>query len=542
MEIFEKLKSHQEKFSSIKLNQLFEKDSERAEKYTIKYEDIYFDYSKNFIIKDTLNLLLEYANKLKLQDEIEKMFTGEKINFTENRAVLHTALRNFSNRAIYVDGEDVMPLINKVREQMKAFVHKVHSGEWVGATGEKITDVVNIGIGGSHLGPAMATRALTKYNTTGIKVHYVSNVDGEDIAEVLNKINPASTLFIIASKTFTTLETMKNAQTAKNWFLKKFARDEKDVSKHFIALSTNKEACIKFGINPENMFAFWDWVGGRYSLWSAIGLSIALAIGWENFEELLRGAYEIDRHFRSTPFENNIPVIYALLDFWYSTFWKFTSKAIIPYSHYLALFPAFLQQLEMESNGKYIDRAGSKVNYNTCRIVWGEVGTNSQHSFFQLLHQGTEIVPVDFIGFVNPIEELGDHHDWLLSNMFAQAEALMIGKDSTSVEKELQSKGYEQEKISKLLPHKIFEGNRPSNIFLIDKLTPKSLGKLISIYEHKVFVLGILWQINSFDQWGVELGKELAQKIYNDIQNQINKNNHDSSTKNLLNYYKMKKK
>lgn len=542
MEIFEKLKSHQEKFSSIKLNQLFEKDSERAEKYTIKFEDIYFDYSKNFIIKDTLNLLLEYANKLKLQDEIERMFTGEKINFTENRAVLHTALRNFSNRAIYVDGEDVMPLINKVREQMKAFVHKVHSGEWVGATGERITDVVNIGIGGSHLGPAMATRALTKYNATGIKVHYVSNVDGEDIAEVLNKINPASTLFIIASKTFTTLETMKNAQTAKNWFLKEFARDEKDVSKHFIALSTNKEACIKFGINPENMFAFWDWVGGRYSLWSAIGLSTALAIGWENFEEFLRGAYEIDRHFRSTPFENNIPVIYALLDFWYSTFWKFSSKAIIPYSHYLALFPAFLQQLEMESNGKYIDRAGSKVNYNTCRIVWGEVGTNSQHSFFQLLHQGTEIVPVDFIGFVNPIEELGDHHDWLLSNMFAQAEALMIGKDSTTVEKELQSKGYEQEKISKLLPHKVFEGNRPSNIFLVDKLTPKSLGKLISIYEHKVFVLGILWQINSFDQWGVELGKELAQKIFNDIQNQSNKNNHDSSTKNLLDYYKMKKK
>jgi glucose-6-phosphate isomerase len=542
MEIFEKLKSHQEKFSTIKLNQLFEKDPERAKKYTIKYQDIYFDFSKNFIIKDTLKLLLDYAENLNLQEEIEKMFNGEKINFTEKRAVLHTALRNFSKRPIYVDGEDVMPMINKVREQMKSFVEKVHNGEWVGATGQRITDVVNIGIGGSHLGPAMATRALSLYNTTGIKVHYVSNVDGEDITEVLRKINPATTLFIIASKTFTTLETMKNAQTAKNWFLKEFAKDESYISKHFIALSTNTKACVEFGINPENMFEFWDWVGGRYSLWSAIGLSTALAIGWDNFEEMLKGAYEIDRHFRSTPFEINIPVIYALIDFWYSTFWKFSSIAVIPYSHYLALLPSFLQQLEMESNGKYIDKSGRKVNYNTCRIVWGEVGTNSQHSFFQLLHQGTEIIPVDFIGFVNPIQQIGDHHDWLISNMLAQAEALMIGKDASAVENELIAKGIEADEILKLLPHKVFEGNRPSNVFLIDSLSPRSLGKIIAIYEHKVFVLGILWQINSFDQWGVELGKELSKKIFNDIYSQENLDKHDNSTNELINYYKKQKK
>lgn len=542
MEIFEKLKSHQEKFSTIKLNQLFEKDPERAKKYTIKYQDIYFDFSKNFIIKDTLKLLLDYAENLNLQEEIEKMFNGEKINFTEKRAVLHTALRNFSKRPIYVDGEDVMPMINKVREQMKSFVEKVHNGEWVGATGQRITDVVNIGIGGSHLGPAMATRALSLYNTTGIKVHYVSNVDGEDITEVLRKINPATTLFIIASKTFTTLETMKNAQTAKNWFLKELAKDESYISKHFIALSTNTKACVEFGINPENMFEFWDWVGGRYSLWSAIGLSTALAIGWDNFEEMLKGAYEIDRHFRSTPFEINIPVIYALIDFWYSTFWKFSSIAVIPYSHYLALLPSFLQQLEMESNGKYIDKSGRKANYNTCRIVWGEVGTNSQHSFFQLLHQGTEIIPVDFIGFVNPIQQIGDHHDWLISNMLAQAEALMIGKDASAVENELIAKGIEADEILKLLPHKVFEGNRPSNVFLIDSLSPRSLGKIIAIYEHKVFVLGILWQINSFDQWGVELGKELSKKIFNDIYSQENLDKHDNSTNELINYYKKQKK
>jgi glucose-6-phosphate isomerase len=433
-------------------------------------------------------------------------------------------------------------MINKVREQMKSFVEKVHNGEWVGATGQRITDVVNIGIGGSHLGPAMATRALSLYNTTGIKVHYVSNVDGEDITEVLRKINPATTLFIIASKTFTTLETMKNAQTAKNWFLKEFAKDESYISKHFIALSTNTKACVEFGINPENMFEFWDWVGGRYSLWSAIGLSTALAIGWDNFEEMLKGAYEIDRYFRSTPFEINIPVIYALIDFWYSTFWKFSSIAVIPYSHYLALLPSFLQQLEMESNGKYIDKSGRKVNYNTCRIVWGEVGTNSQHSFFQLLHQGTEIIPVDFIGFVNPIQQIGDHHDWLISNMLAQAEALMIGKDASAVENELIAKGIEADEILKLLPHKVFEGNRPSNVFLIDSLSPRSLGKIIAIYEHKVFVLGILWQINSFDQWGVELGKELSKKIFNDIYSQENLDKHDNSTNELINYYKKQKK
>ncbi len=542
MEILEKLTKHQENFSQIKLNQLFAKDINRAERYTIQYEDIFFDFSKNFIVQDTLNLLSEYAEKVNLKTMIEQMFQGEKINFTENRAVLHTALRNFSKNPIYVDGLDVMPQIIAVREQMKNFVQQVYSGEWCGATGEKFTDIVNIGIGGSHLGPAMATRALSVYNYTGLKVHYVSNIDGEDINEVLSKVNPATTLFIIASKTFTTLETMKNAYTAKDWFLKKFARRESDVAKHFIALSTNEKSCQEFGINPQNMFAFWDWVGGRYSIWSAIGLSTALAIGWDNFKEMLLGAYEIDRHFRSAPFQKNIPVISAFIDFWYRRFWKFPSKAIIPYSHYLAMFPEFLQQLEMESNGKSVNRISEKIYYKTGQVIWGEVGTNSQHSFFQLLHQGTDIIPVDFIGFINPNFKINGHHDWLMSNMFAQAEALMIGKSEEEVREELINSKISSFDIDKLLPHKVFDGNRPSNTMLFNKLTPHTLGKLIAIYEHKVFVEGVLLQINSFDQWGVELGKQLSKKIFNDISTDFDANSHDSSTNLLINYYKNNKK
>jgi glucose-6-phosphate isomerase len=429
-----------------------------------------------------------------------------------------------------------MPKILKVREKMKEFVEKVHSGSWRGATGEKITDIVNIGIGGSHLGPEMATFALQAYNKSGIRVHYVSNVDGEDIFSTLSKINPASSIFIIASKTFTTLETMKNANTAKEWFQEKFSEKKEDISKHFVALSTNVEECLKFGIPAENMFEFWDWVGGRFSLWSAIGLSTALAIGWDNFEKLLRGAYEMDRHFRSAPFERNIPVIFALITIWYSTYWKFSSNVVIPYSHYLSLFPAFLQQLQMESNGKSVNAKGKKIDYPTGQVIWGEAGTNSQHSFFQLLHQGTEVIPVDFIGFVEPGKKVGDHHLWLMSNMLAQSEALMKGKSMDEVLAELSNSGLSEMEIAEIANHKVFEGNLPSNMLLLDKLTPEALGKLIAIFEHKVFVEGIIWNINSFDQWGVELGKQLANVVFNDLKSGESAEKHDSSTNSIINY------
>lgn len=537
MNNIEKLKAYQEKIKQHNLIEFFDKDKERASRYSIQFQDIYFDFSKNYINKEILNELLEYANSCNLQSKIEAMFTGEKINVTENRAVLHTALRNFSGNSIYVDGEDVMPKIREVRNKMKEFTNAVHNGEWLGFTGKKIESIVNIGIGGSHLGPAFVTSALHYYHKEGIKVYFASNIDADDILEILGKCNPETTLFLIASKTFTTLETMTNANTAKRWFQNSLP-DEKAIAKHFVALSTNEKACLEFGIPRENMFEFWDWVGGRYSLWSAIGLSISLAIGWDNFEELLRGAYEIDRHFRHTPFESNIPVIYALIGYWYRNFWGYNSNAIIPYSHLLSDLPVYLQQLDMESNGKYIDLNGIKVNYPTGQLIWGEAGTNSQHSFFQYLHQGTDVIPVDFIGILSPEHSEKIHHQWLLSNMIAQSEAMMIGKSKNEVYDELKKANLPNEEIEKIMNHKVFVGNRPSNIFLLKKLSPQSLGKLLAIFEHKVFVQGILWNINSFDQWGVELGKQLAKVIFNELDGGSKTTNHDGSTIALINMLK----
>jgi glucose-6-phosphate isomerase len=468
------------------------------------------------------------------------MFSGEKINFTEKRAVLHTALRNFSKNPVIIDGQDVMPQIEAVREKMKYFVGSILDGSWEGSTGKRITDIVNIGIGGSHLGPAMFTKALQAYNKSGIRVHYVSNVDSDDIYEVFKNIKLEQTIFIIASKTFATLETMRNAFTAKKWFQEKISQRKEDIAKHFVALSTNTEACVEFGIAKENIFEFWDWVGGRYSIWSSIGLSTAIAIGWENFESILRGAYEIDRHFRSAPMSDNIPIIMGLLTVWYSTYWGFRSQAVIPYSHYLSMFPEFLQQLQMESNGKTVNYKGNKISYKTGQVIWGEAGTNSQHSFFQLLHQGSDTIPVDFISFIEPLYNNEDHHQWLLSNMIAQAEALMKGKSLEIVQKELDRSDLSEKEKQRLALHKVFEGNRPSNTILIDKLTPKSLGKLVALYEHKVFVEGIIWSINSFDQWGVELGKELSREIYKDLNKAGVTSTHDASTNSLINYIKTK--
>jgi glucose-6-phosphate isomerase len=538
--ITEKLKEHQEKFTKYTLNELFQ-DINRAKKYTIKFGDIYFDFSKNFITHDTINLLFQLAEERKLKEKIENMFSGEKNNFTEKRAVLHTALRNFSNKSIIVDEKDIMPEVHQVRTQMKDFVGKIVSGELKGTFGDKIEYVINIGIGGSHLGPAMVVNALKHYNETGLKVYFVSNIDSEDLFSILQKVELQKTLFIIASKTFTTLETMRNAQSAKKWFLENLKVEETEISKHFVALSTNIEECQKFGIPQENIFGFWDWVGGRFSLWSSIGLSIALSVGWNNFEELLRGAYDADRHFRSVPFSENIPIIYGLLTVWYSSFWGWNSTAVIPYSHLLAMFPSFLQQLQMESNGKSINAENNKVEYKTGQIIFGEAGTNSQHSFFQLLHQGTDTIPVDLIGIVEQENEVEDHQKWLLSNMIAQTEALMKGKSESQVIFELENAGMKYDEINLIKKHKIFEGNRPSNIFLIDKLTPHSLGKLIAIYEHKVFVEGVIWEINSFDQWGVELGKQLAVNIYSEIGIEAEVTSHDSSTNNLVNYINAKR-
>lgn len=537
--IYELLSEHQEKFSKHTLNELFQ-DKSRSRKYTILFEDIIFDYSKNFITQDTLNLLFQLAESKKLYEKINAMFFGEKINFTEKRAVLHTALRNFSNKAVFVDEQDIMPNIISVRKKMKACVERITTGEWKGATGKTITDIVNIGIGGSHLGPSMATFALQKFNTTTIRIHYVSNIDSDDIYTLLKNIDAERTIFIIASKTFTTLETMRNANTAREWFLNKISGGKASIAKHFIALSTNIKSCIDFGISEENIFEFWDWVGGRYSLWSSIGLSTAIAIGWSNFEDMLKGAFEVDRHFRTAPMSENIPIIMGLISFWYATYWNFRSNAVIPYSHYLTIFPEFLQQLQMESNGKSVNYHNRKVSYKTGQVIWGSPGTNSQHSFFQLLHQGSDKIPVDFIGIIASDSDSSDHQKWLLSNMISQAEALMKGKSLEQVIAELEKSGKTEDEIRKLSPHKVFEGNRPSNVLLIDELTPRSFGKLIALYEHKVFVEGIIWSINSFDQWGVELGKDLAGKIYEDIGSTYEAGNHDSSTNSLINYVKSK--
>ncbi len=520
--------------SSIK--DLFAKDPERFDKFSIYLGDILLDYSKNRINEETMALLIQLARECKLKDAIEAMFNGEKINETEKRAVLHTALRNRSGKPVLTEGKDVMPDIQAVLERMKDFSGRVISGDWKGFSGKEITDVVNIGIGGSDLGPVMVTEGLKAYKTR-LNMHFVSNVDATQIAETLKELDPETTLFLIASKTFTTQETMANANSAKEWFLKAGAK-EADVAKHFAALSTNESGVSAFGIDTKNMFEFWDWVGGRYSLWSAIGLSICLAIGFEKFEELLTGAYEADEHFRNAEFEENIPVIMALLGIWYNNFFEAESSAILPYDQYLHRFAAYFQQGDMESNGKYIDRKGKRVDYETGPIIWGEPGTNGQHAFYQLIHQGTKLIPCDFIAPAISHNPLGNHHQMLLSNFFAQTEALMNGKSEDEVVAELEKAGKSEAEIKELTPFKIFEGNRPTNSFLIREITPKTLGALIALYEHKIFVQGIIWNIFSFDQWGVELGKQLANQILPELEGDGAVETHDSSTNGLINQYK----
>jgi len=534
---WKELKEHFNIVSDLSMKDMFESDDKRFEKFSIMFKDILFDYSKNRITNETIRLLLKLAGESELKSSIEAMFTGEKINFTENRAVLHTALRGNLEKPVFVDGKNISPKIRRVLSQMNAFTEDVHSGKWKGCNDDKITDIVNIGIGGSDLGPYMVTTALKPYAIPGMKVHYVSNVDGTHIAETLKKLNPKTCLFIIASKTFTTQETLTNANSAKKWFLENSGNNPDNIKKHFVALSTNTRAIEQFGIDPANMFEFWDWVGGRYSLWSAIGLSISLYIGFKNFSELLSGANDMDNHFRNTDFSQNIPVIMALLGIWYSNFFNCSTYAVIPYSQYLEHFPTFLQQLDMESNGKYITKSGEKVDYSTSSVVWGEPGTNAQHSFFQLIHQGTQLIPADFIGILQPHNNVGEQHSILMSNFFAQTEALMKGKNEKEVLSELKQSNLTDDEIKMILAHKVFKGNKPTNTILLKKLTPHNLGSLIAMYEHKVFVQGIIWNINSFDQWGVELGKQLAKTILSEIRNNKKVETHDCSTNSLLNHF-----
>lgn len=531
------LQAHQPQIAATHMRDLFAADPARFDKFSLTFDEILFDYSKNRITEETLSLLLDLAEESGLKEMIEAMFSGEKINNTEGRAVLHVALRNRSNRPILVDGEDVMPEVNAVLAKIKGFVESVRSGAWKGYTGKAITDVVNIGIGGSDLGPKMVVQALTPYTRPDLRSHFVSNVDGTDIAETLKRVDPETTLFLIASKTFTTQETMANAHTARNWFLKA-AGDETAVAKHFAALSTNKEGVTAFGIDPENMFAFWDWVGGRYSLWSAIGTSIALAIGFDNFEKLLSGAHAVDEHFRTTPFAENIPVIMGLLGIWYNNFFEAESHAILPYDQYMMYFPMYFQQGDMESNGKSVTRQGEQVDYQTGPVIWGQPGTNGQHAFYQLIHQGTKLIPCDFLAPAQSQNDIGEHHKLLLSNFFAQPEALMKGKTGAEVRAELEAQGISGDQLELLVAGKTFAGNRPSNSFLFKKLMPETLGSLIAMYEHKIFTQGIIWNINSFDQWGVELGKVLAKAIIPELENDDEISSHDASTNGLINAYK----
>ncbi|QQT27445.1 glucose-6-phosphate isomerase [Sphingobacterium spiritivorum] len=518
------------------LKELFQKDSQRFEKFSVQLEDILVDYSKNRINEETIALLIQLAKECQLDVAIKAMFSGEKINETEGREVLHTALRNQSGKPVLVDGKDVMPQINAVLDHMESFTNEILSGSWKGFTGKVITDVVNIGIGGSDLGPVMVTEALKAYKTH-LNVHFVSNVDGTHIVETLKGLNPETTLFLIASKTFTTQETMANAGSAREWFLHSGAK-ESDIAKHFAALSTNAEAVSAFGIDTRNMFEFWDWVGGRYSLWSAIGLSISLALGFNNFKELLKGAYIADEHFQTARFEENIPVLLAVLGIWYNNFFDAESHAILPYDQYLHRFAAYFQQGDMESNGKYVDRNGNRIDYQTGPIIWGEPGTNGQHAFYQLIHQGTKLIPCDFIAPAVSHNKIGNHHQLLLSNFFAQTEALMNGKSEEVVVAEFEKAGRSQEDIQRLKNFKVFEGNRPSNSILLKEITPRSLGTLIALYEHKIFVQGIIWNIFSFDQWGVELGKQLANQILPELKGNEEISSHDSSTNGLINQYK----
>ena len=531
------LQRHYDSASRLHLRQLFADDPKRFDRFSVKACDILLDYSKNRVTEETMRLLFDLARQADVRGWTEKMFTGQKINVTENRAVLHVALRNRSNRTILVDGQDVMPEVNRVLQQVASFCDKVRSGAWKGYTGKAITDVVNIGIGGSDLGPVMVTEALKPYSQRNLKLHFVSNVDGTHIAETLRVLNPETALFIVASKTFTTQETLTNAHTARRWFLDA-AKQESAIAKHFVAVSTNAKEVAKFGIDTANMFEFWDWVGGRYSLWSAIGLSIMLAIGPKNFEELLAGAHAMDEHFRTAELEKNLPVILALLGVWYNNFFGAETHAILPYDQYLHRFPAYFQQGDMESNGKTITRDGRSVDYSTGPVIWGEPGTNGQHAFYQLIHQGSKLIPCDFLAPMESHNPIGDHHRILLSNFFAQTEALMRGKTADEVRMELKKEGRSPAEIETLLPHKAFEGNRPTNSLLFPKLTPRVLGSLIAMYEHKIFVQGIIWNVNSYDQWGVELGKQLAKAILPELSAPGEVTGHDSSTNGLINYFK----
>ncbi|ORZ21510.1 glucose-6-phosphate isomerase [Absidia repens] len=525
------------------MKDLFKQDASRFEKFHREFKgssgnNILLDFSKNIINEETLSLLLDVANEAKVADMRNKMFTGEHINFTEDRAVLHVALRNMSSTPIMDNGQDVMPEVREVLAHMKEFSESVRSGAWKGYTGKAITDVVNIGIGGSDLGPVMVTEALKHYSKPGLRAHFVSNIDGTDLAETLKNVHPETTLFIVASKTFTTQETITNATSAKEWFLEQ-AKDVKHVAKHFAALSTNTEAVTAFGIDAKNMFKFWDWVGGRYSLWSAIGLSIAIYIGFDNFEQLLHGAYDMDQHFLNAPFEQNLPVLMAVIGIWYNNFFGAQTQALLPYDQYMHRFPAYFQQGDMESNGKYVSRSEGVVQTSTGPIIWGEPGTNAQHSFYQLIHQGTKMIPCDFMAPVNTHNPIagGKQHDILLSNFFAQTEALMVGKTEEQVRAEMGSKVVEN-----IVPHKVFTGNRPTNSLMFQTLDPATLGSLIAMYEHKIFVQGVIWDINSFDQWGVELGKQLAKVIQPELAQPGPVSSHDASTNGLINFYKKHRK
>ena len=534
---WDKLKIHFSSMQSNSIKEMFQHDTKRAEKFHIQWNDFLVDYSKNNITQDTISLLLQLAEEVSLKDAISKYFAGDIINQTENRAVLHTALRAPETATILVDGKNVMPEIYEVKNKIKAFSNQIISGELKGFTGKPFTDIVNIGIGGSDLGPAMVVEAL-QYYKNHLNVHFVSNIDGDHVNEVVKKINPETTLFVIVSKTFTTQETLTNSETIRSWFLK--SAKQEDVAKHFVAVSTNIQKVTEFGIDSNNIFPMWDWVGGRFSLWSAVGLSVSLAVGFDNFDKLLKGANQMDNHFKNETFDKNIPVILALLSVWYNNFFGAESEALIPYTQYLQKLAPYLQQGIMESNGKSIGRDGKPVNYQTGTIIWGEPGTNSQHAFFQLIHQGTKLIPTDFIGYIKPLYGNEDHHNKLMSNFFAQTEALLNGKTAEQVGSEFEKQGVLTEKADYLLPFKVFTGNKPTNTILIEKLTPETLGSLIALYEHKIFVQGIIWNIFSYDQWGVELGKQLANSILEEI-NSKEVSSHDSSTNFLLNHYLTRK-
>jgi glucose-6-phosphate isomerase len=537
--IWQSLKLHQKDIASTSLREMFQLDPNRFDKFHIQLDDLLLDYSKHRISKETMALLVNLAKEADIEGWRDRMFSGEKINSTEHRSVLHTALRHQGQQKIMSEGEDVMPKITHVLQKMKRFSEEVRSGQWKGYTGKTITNVINIGIGGSDLGPAMVCNALKPYGSKTITPHFVSNIDGADLAQALEKCDPETTLFIIASKTFTTQETMTNAFSARSWFLNK-ASDGAHIKKHFVALSTNKHAVSAFGIDPENMFEFWDWVGGRYSLWSAIGLSIALYIGMDQFEELLKGGFEMDEHFKTAPIEKNIPMIMGLLGIWYINFFNFSTHVILAYDQGLSKLAPYLQQADMESNGKFINRHGEHIDFHTGPVLWGEVGTNGQHAFYQLLHQGTEIVPADFIMPIHSHYHIGkdgdEHHKILLSNFIAQTQSLMMGKTYDEARIEVEKQGYEGEDIESFIPQKTFEGNRPSSSILFEKLTPKTLGRLIAMYEHKIFTQGIIWGINSFDQWGVEYGKQIAKKVLPKLSDKTPSDEFDSSTNQLIRY------